>query len=224
MKIWIASAHVATIESLLWLPLEGIITNPTVLLQAGSDWRATIRSLARYDFGEENPLERVHLQATGASAEEILTEMALYSELLHPRRLICKIPATLEAYRALRWLVRDGMMVNVTAVCSIAQAQVALQGGARFVALYVARLNESGGDGTAGFRLIEDILTYIERNRLDAQVIAASIRNREQYEQVLRGGVHAVAAPPELLMQVPEHPLTESSVESFRAEWQEKAL
>lgn len=224
MKIWIASARIATIESLVWLPLEGIITNPSVLLQAGADWRATVRNLARHDFGEGHPLEQVHVQATGATAKDIYAEMAEFRELISPRRLICKIPAVPEGYKVLPRLIDDGMTVNVTAVCSISQAQVALQGGARFVALYVARLNESDRDGTAGYRLVEDIRTYIERNGLDAEIIAASIRDQEQYEHVLRRGVHAVAAPPELLHQVLEHPLTERSVASFRSEWQENAV
>lgn len=224
MKIWLASAHVPTIESLLWLPLEGIITNPTVLLQAGSDWRGTVRSLGRYNFGDGYPLEHVHLQATGTSAEEIRRELAEYRELLFPRRLICKVPAVPEGFKALPRLVADGLAVNVTAVCSLTQAHVALQSGARFLALYVARLNEDGKDGTAGYRLVEDIRTYMERNRMEAQLIAASIRDQDQYEQVLRCGVHAVAAPPELLRQGLVHPLTESSTASFRAEWKEKAL
>ena len=221
MKIWIASAHAPTIASLLWIPLEGIITNPTVLLQAGPDWRATVETLARYDFGEKQPLERVHLQALGVSAEEICAEMRTCSELLSPRRLICKIPAIAAGYEALPHLLDEGMTVNVTAVCSITQAQVALQGGASYVSIYAARLNDFDDRGTAGYRLAEDIRAYIERNRLDAELIAASIRDRAQYEQVLRLGVDAVAAPPELLTQVLEHPLTESSVESFRTEWRE---
>ena len=224
MQIWIASARISAIQKVLWAPIEGIITNPTVLLQEGPDWCATIQALAHHDFGAAHPLRKVHLQAIGTTRDKILSEMEAFRELLAPRDLICKIPASPGGFAAIPELVRLGLVVNVTAICTLAQAQVAAQAGAAFLSVYVARINDYGEGGLSGFRLLEEVHSYVERLNLNVRVIAASVRDQQQYEEVLRCGVHGVAVSPNLLVEVVEHPLTTRSLDAFHREWDENAL
>ena len=196
MELWIASAKTSDMDQVAWAPLAGIITNPSVLLQAGSDW-----------------------QSIGLEHREILEEIQEYTHLLAPKQLIPKIPMTSGGIAAARDLVARGYIVNVTAACTLPQVEMALNAGATYVSMYVARINDASSNQTAGYQLVEWTRDYIDRNGLEAKIMAASVRNIEQYGEVIRRGAHAVAAPPQLIKEVVFDELTDTSLKAFAQEW-----
>jgi transaldolase len=218
MRIWIASADIAEIEQHEWAPIAGIITNPTVLLKAGSDWRSTLQAIATYTprDGEFSP--RVHVQAVSRDRDSIIREMSVYAALLVPKTLICKVPMGPGGIAATKHLVRLGFEVNITGISTIGQLQLAAEAGASFVSVYVARLNDARG-GDAGYRVVEDARRYLERYDPTIRIMAASVRDVDQYHEVIRLGAHAVAAPPQLIDRVVFDPETERSMEAFAREW-----
>lgn len=220
MKIWIATADTRTLNAHRWAPVEGIITNPSVLLEPGPDWEGTLRALAGFDDRGTFRRSAVHVQVLHSDQSGILRELDRFRELLAPKTLICKIPVGEGELAVARRLARDGEEVNMTAVCSLSQLHLAAHAGARHVSIYVARINDHGDDPEAGFRLVEEGRAYLERCGFATEIIAASVRNREQYETVMRRGAHAVAAPPALLDAVLKHELTESSLQTFREQWE----
>ena len=220
MKIWIASADVDEISDCSWAPLEGIITNPSVLIRAGRDWKSTLRTLAESDWSGLRALEAIHLQAVSRDRDGILGEMECFAQLIQPKRLIAKVPVGPGGFAATPALIAQDMEVNVTGICSLSQAQVAIQAGARFVSVYVARVNDASRHGDGGFRLVADVREYIGRCGVDAQIMAASIRDQTQYEEIVRRGAHAVAATPQLIRQIVQDELTEQSMAAFQNDWE----
>lgn len=224
MKIWLATAKIEEIREVSWAPIAGVITNPTVLLDAGSDWRSTIRTLAGYRIpGHPRSSLEVHIQAISRKFEEIMGEMDEYSQLLSPKLLIPKVPIGSGGLAATAELKRRGFDVNVTALCSLPQVQMALNAGASYVSMYVARMNDASENGLAGYQLVEHTRSYIERNGFDAEIMAASVRTPEQYAEVIRLGAHAVAAPPKLLTDAVYHELSAKSLDAFEHAWKEAA-
>jgi len=219
MDLWLATAKTSEIDEISWAPIVGIITNPSVLLQAGADWRSTIRALASHRPKSEGVVDRIHLQSIALDHQAILGEMEEYAELLKPGQLIPKVPVTRGGIAATRDLLAQGYTVNMTALCSLPQVEVALDAGATYLSMYVARINDASDDGIAGFRLVEWTRDYIDRNGLDAQIMAASVRTPDQYAEVIRRGAHAVAAPPLLLEEVLKDDLTDRSLQAFADEW-----
>lgn len=222
MKIWIASADVDEIRNCSWAPLEGIITNPSVLIRAGRDWKSTLRNLAVADWSGPRPLEAIHLQAVSRERDGILGEMECFAQLIQPKLLVAKVPVGAAGFAAMPALIDRYTEVNLTGICSLAQAQLAIQAGARFVSIYVARVNDASQNGDGGFRLVADVREYIGRCGLDAQLIAASIRDQTQYEEIVRRGAHAVAATPQLISQIVQDELTEQSLVEFENDWEKE--
>ncbi len=228
MRILVASAIVNEIRSISWAPLAGIVTNPTVLLAAGADWRTTLQKLDREAFDQFPRIRSIHVQCVGTDHDEILHEVAEFRPLINRRSLVIKLPVAPGSLEAIRSIKREfGLAVNMTAISSLAQAQLAADSGSDFVAVYVGRLNawgEEKGEVDLGFRVLEEIATYLTRRHPSVELIAASVRDSAQYRRVALAGCDAVAAPPELLQEAIRHPLTDTGISDFADEWRRGAL
>lgn len=223
MEIWLASAKVSEITAHEWVPISGLITNPSVLLAAGSDWRRTIEGIAQLSVVGGADVSNVHLQAIARDRESIVREMLEFAELLSPKHLVCKIPFGLGGLCAIPALAEMGFRTNVTALCTLGQLQLAERAGADYLSVYVARINDNAGGDAAGFRLVDDARSYLERVNSRAKIMAASIRSVDHYDEVIRRGAHSVAASPELLDAVRFNDLTESSLRDFAKKWHSTA-
>jgi transaldolase len=107
--------------------------------------------------------------------------------------------------------------VNVTLCFSAVQAILAGKAGATFVSPFVGRLDDIGQDGIA---LISDIV-QIYRNypSIRTEVLVASIRNPIHLLDSARIGAHVATVPPSVLKQLFKHPLTDSGLKAFLADW-----
>ena len=125
-----------------YFPIEGVTTNPTILAKEGGDVLALLKEI-RSIIGEEKEL---HVQVTATKYEEILEEADLLIAFLGKNTYI-KVPATDVGLRATAEMSRRGMKVTMTAVLSAAQAMLASNSGAAYVAPYVSRLENICEDG-----------------------------------------------------------------------------
>ncbi|KRK70889.1 transaldolase family protein [Lacticaseibacillus nasuensis] len=210
MDIWIASANQKVLTAAHAYPLSGIITNPTVIAQEQQPWEETFSTFAAY------PNDRVHLQVVTTDEKKIYQEVAWFEQYVDKSRLIVKIPMSLGGLKAIPRLKAEGFAINVTAVCNMQQAVLALEAGIQFVSIYVARLNDHGRDGL-GF--LKKVLQYIKDNGLETQVMAASVRNSDQLNAVIDLGVDAIAMPYDLLTGMMADQITTDSIEKFATDW-----
>ena len=100
----------------------------------------------------------------------------------------------------------------MTAVYSPAQALIASEVKARFVAVYVNRATRLMGDGLKLVRDVAEILKHSE-----TKIIAASIKSAKEACAALSAGAHHLTLPYEVLMGLIAHPLTEQTIAEFQA-------
>ncbi len=210
MKLWIASANKEILKKSYEFPLTGIITNPSVIAMEDKPWRETLKDLN--DFCED----KIHIQVLSTEEEEIYKEVEEFSKYIDKNRLIVKIPMSLGGLKAVPLLKSKGYEVNITAVCNMSQAVLALETDIDYISIYVARINDQGRDGV---EFIENIMEYIKTIGKTTKIIAASVRNKEQLESVIRIGVDAIAITLNLLEEMCSDDLTTKSIEQFEKDW-----
>ena len=109
-------------------------------------------------------------------------------------------------------------MVNVTLCFSAGQAILAAKAGAAFISPFVGRLDDISTDG---MNLIDDICQiYNQYDRFTTEVLVASIRHPVHLIESAKMGAHVATMPPSVLRQLYKHPLTDSGLAAFLADWE----
>jgi transaldolase len=128
-----------------------------------------------------------------------------------------KVPLTPAGLKACKMLTSDGTMVNVTLCFSAAQALLAAKAGASFISPFIGRLDDIGLDGMA---LIADIRLIYDNYDFPTQILAASVRHPIHVLEAAKIGADVMTAPPKIIWQLFNHPLTESGIAAFVKDWQ----
>ncbi|MFA5674554.1 MAG: transaldolase family protein, partial [Thermovirgaceae bacterium] len=128
-----------------------------------------------------------------------------------------KIPMTKDGMTACSRLAREGVDVNVTLVFSPQQALLAASAGAAFVSPFVGRLDDIGEDGTG---LVADIAEVFDIHGIETEIISASIRHPRHVIDSALAGADIATVPLNVLEKCFDHPLTESGIKKFLADWE----
>jgi len=208
MTIYIDSAITHEIEyarKLGWV--KGVTTNPTILARAGDPPEAALRRIAALGFNQ------VFYQLVSTSLENMILEANMARQILGGK-LVIKVPPTREAFQ---FVVQQNQEIPccITAIFSEAQAVVACEAGARYLALYVNRTTRLLGDGIGLVREISELILGYE-----TEILAASVKSPEEAVAALKAGAHHLALPYDVLLAMPEHPLSAQTI----AEFQEKGV
>jgi transaldolase len=204
MAIFIDSAiwkEVESAHSLGWV--HGVTTNPVLLAKAGGDTQTILTELAQLDMG---PL---FYQLISTTLDGMCKEMELAVKMVGSA-LVLKVPPTQVGFQFVNQC-RD-VPCCVTAVYSPAQALVACESNARYVAVYVNRATRLMGDG---LRLVRDVAEISKRSR--TEIIAASIKSPEEACASLWAGAHHLTLPSEVIMSIIVHPLTDQTLVDFQS-------
>ena len=210
MKFFVDTADVSEIRSLAGMGLlDGVTTNPSLIARSGRRMSEVIAEICELVPGP------VSAEVTATDVEGMLKE-GRYLRGIAPNVAV-KVPLTEAGLSACRALAAEGTMVNVTLCFSAVQAILAGKAGATFVSPFVGRLDDIGQDG---MRLIADIV-QIYRNypSIRTEVLVASIRNPVHLLESAKLGAHVATLPPAVLKQLFKHPLTDSGLQAFLADW-----
>ncbi|MBA2633352.1 MAG: fructose-6-phosphate aldolase [Chloroflexi bacterium] len=192
-------------------PLSGVTTNPSSVARQGLELPRLLPAI-REVIGADAEL---HVQVTASDAPRMVRDAYSLSELAGPHVFI-KVPVTREGIKAMRQLVDEGFAVTATSVFAANQAFLAGAAGVAYVAPYVNRLDEAGGDGET---MVRDIATAFATEGLVTVILAASFRDVAQVERCCLAGAGACTLPPALLDGLVAHPLTEDAVARFERDW-----
>lgn len=105
----------------------------------------------------------------------------------------------------------------MTLIFSAAQGLMAAKAGATYVSPFVGRLDDIGVEG---MKLIRELKQILENYGMTSEIIAASIRNIKHVEDAAIAGAHIATIPGSLLPSLWKHPLTDSGIERFLADWE----
>lgn len=215
MALYIDSAYLPDIiEVARIVPVVGVTTNPTLVLQAQE--RGQNLNPVRLLNALLDHIGGTIFMQPGAATEEEMYEQALAYIQAAPGRVVPKIPMTQTGVRVAKKLHEHGMVCTFTAVTSVAQAYSAAQVEASFIIPYYNRLQRLGID--AGKRIAE-MAAVLSHQQFPTRILAASIKSPEEAVSALLSGAHDITAAPGVLIEMVSDPHTDAAVEKFTQDW-----
>ncbi|MFC1236599.1 fructose-6-phosphate aldolase [Vibrio sp. F74] len=192
-------------------PLAGVTTNPTIISKENKPLKEIILNI-REIIGSNRLL---HVQVMGKTAEVMLQE----AEALRAfdSDLYIKVPVTPQGIKAIKLMAEKAIPVTATAILTPQQALMAAVAGAKFLAPYVNRLDNICTDGV---QVVAEITQLLKIHNLSAKVLAASFKNVQQVHGVAKVGGQSVTIAPDVFDLLLNHPLTDSGVAGFTADWE----
>jgi transaldolase len=195
-----------------FLPIAGVTSNPSIVKQCGvTDFYGHFKAI-RAVIGPEKSL---HVQVIGQDYDAILTDAYAILEKIG-RNVYIKIPVTMNGLKAIMALKKESVRITATAVYQTAQALLAMEAGADYVAPYYNRMMsmEINAD-----KMIEDTAGMITKYGYATQILAASFKNMAQVNRAFAMGAQAVTLQPQLLYDVFEMPAIQKAVDAFGEDW-----
>ena len=210
MRIFLDTASIEHIRHGVSLGVvTGVTTNPSLISKEGKvDYQKVVKEICSIVPG---PVSTEVLSQDAQGMVEEAREIATWAD-----NVVVKIPASTAGVEATSQLAREDIKVNFTLCFSLNQAMLGAAAGAAFISPFVGRLDDIGEDGMA---VVSDIVEYVDYYGLPTEVIAASIRHPQHCLAAARVGSHIATVPYKILLQMIQHPLTDSGIERFRDDW-----
>ena len=188
--------------------LDGVTTNPSLIAKEGVEYGKRLAEICEV---VEGPV----------SAEVIATD---YDGMMREGReraaiagnIVVKLPCTIDGLKACKSLSDEGTRTNLTLCFQPLQALMVAKAGAFLVSPFIGRLDDIAQDG---MELIGQIREIYDNYGLPTKVLAASIRHPLHFVQCALAGADVATVPFKVIQQVMQHPLTDSGLEKFLADY-----
>jgi transaldolase len=209
MKFFVDTADTAAIRELADLGMvDGVTTNPSLILKAGRDIIEVTKEICDMVSGP------VSAEVVATEAKEMIAEGMKLAKIAP--NIAIKVPLTWDGLTACKAFASEGHMVNVTLCFSPAQAILAAKAGASFISPFVGRLDDIHLDG---MDLIADIRTIYDNYDFRTEILAASIRSVNHAIESARIGADVMTAPPSVIKAMANHVLTDKGLDQFLKDW-----
>jgi transaldolase len=211
MKIFLDTADIEEIRiAARWGVLDGVTTNPTLYAKVGgASYDAILQEICKITPGP------VSAEVVAEDVEGMLTEGRHFAKLAP--NIVVKVPMSEEGLEAMNRFAAEGIKTNCTLIFTANQGLLAAKAGASLLSPFVGRLDDINQDGMIVIRELAEIVAIHE---LDAEVLAASIRNPLHMTQAALAGAHIATLPFKVLQQMIRHPLTDKGITQFRSDWE----
>ncbi len=213
MKFFIDTANLDQIKEAQALGvLDGVTTNPSLMAKEGITGKNNI--LKHY-------VDICNIVDGDVSAEVIATDyegMVKEGEELAElhEQIVVKIPMTQDGIKACKYFSDKGIKTNVTLVFSAGQALLAAKAGATYVSPFIGRLDDISTDG---LNLIDEIRLIYDNYAFETQILAASVRHTMHVVNCAKIGADVMTGPLSSILGLLKHPLTDSGLEQFLADY-----
>lgn len=211
MKFFVDTADVDAIRDLADTGLvDGVTTNPSLIAKSGRDFVEVVKEICEIVDGP------ISAEVTATAYDEMVAEGRKLAKI--HENITVKVPLTRDGLKTCKSLSEEGTMVNVTLCFSANQALLAAKAGATFISPFVGRLDDIAMDG---MQLISDIVeVYNNYPALSTEVLVASVRSPMHVLEAAKMGADVCTLPPDVLLALFNHPLTDKGLEAFLADWQ----
>ena len=214
MKLFLDTANIQEIRDGVRLGvISGVTTNPSLAASEGignrENYKAAVQEISDILDGP------ISVEVVSLDAEGMVAEGREIAEWI-PNPWV-KIPSTAAGFEAISTLSRDGIKINQTLCFSLNQALLGAQAGSTVVSPFVGRLDDIGQQG---MDLVKDIVAVFKIQNIETEVLAASIRHTLHCTMAAQAGAHIATLPYRILLQMVQHPLTDSGVARFLADWE----
>ena len=209
MKIFLDTASVKEIKTANdIIPLDGVTTNPTLIMKEGRDYVQTLKEICSIVNGPVSA-EPISLDAKG-----MVKEGKAFAKL--HKNIVIKVPMTPEGMKACRMLTKSGIKVNTTLVFSANQALLAAKAGTYFTSPFLGRLDDIGQNG---MELVREIRQIYDNYGFKTKILAASIRSTTHVKEAALIGADIATIPFKVYEQLFKHSLTDKGIKKFLVDW-----
>lgn len=212
MELYIDTANIDEIREAAELGvLDGVTTNPSLIAREGVDFHDRMVEICEVVTGPVSA-EVVALEHDPmiSEAEELLTIAS---------NIVIKLPCTVDGLKACKTLSDRGVKVNMTLCFQPLQAMMVAKAGAFLVSPFLGRIDDISGDG---MELIQQIRTIYDNYGYTTKILSASIRNPLHLVQCALVGSDVATVPFKVISQMMKHPLTDSGLKAFLADWEKQ--
>ena len=213
MKFFLDTANVKEIqEAASWGLLDGVTTNPSLVAKEGRSFREMLLEICNIVDGP------ISAEVVSLEADAMVKEGKELAKI--HKNIVVKVPLIAEGLKATKRLAAEGIKVNVTLCFSPTQALLAAKAGAWCVSPFIGRLDDISSNG---MELIRQILTIYRNYDFKTQVLVASVRHPQHVVEAALAGGHICTMPFSIFQQMVKHPLTDSGLKKFLADWEAQA-
>jgi len=189
--------------------IDGVTTNPSIILKSGKNMIEVISELASIVSGS------ISAEVSALDSEKMVEEGIKLSQIAE--NVTVKLPITWDGLEACNSLSQKGISVNMTLCFSASQALLAAKSGAEYVSPFIGRLDDLNLDGAD---LISDIKLIYSNYNFSTKVLAASIRTINHVKQCALLGADVATIPIDIFEKLVKHPLTDTGLSQFTADWE----
>ena len=213
MKFFIDTANLSEIKEAHDLGvLDGVTTNPSLMAKEGIAGSENI--LNHYKAICNIVDDNVSAEVISTGYNEIVSEGKSLAKI--DDKIVVKVPMIKEGIKAIKALSSEGIRTNCTLIFNAGQAILAAKAGASYVSPFIGRLDDIGFNGV---QLIEQIVHIFDNFGFETEILAASVRHNLHLLQCAEIGADVVTCPLRVITGLLKHPLTESGLEKFLADY-----
>jgi transaldolase len=213
MKFFLDTANVKEIQEAASLGLlDGVTTNPSLVAKEGRSFKEMLIEICNIVDGP------ISAEVVSLEADAMVKEGKGLAKI--HKNIVVKVPLIAEGLKATKRMAAEGIKVNVTLCFSPTQALLAAKAGAWCVSPFIGRLDDISSNG---MELIRQILTIYRNYDFKTQVLVASVRHPQHVVEAALAGGHICTMPFSIFQQMVKHPLTDSGLKKFLADWEAQA-
>ncbi len=214
MKFFIDTANLEQIKEARDLGiLDGVTTNPSLMAKEGISGKENI--LNHYKQICEIVDGDVSAEVISTDFEGMVEEGKVLAAIAP--NIVVKVPMIQDGVKAIRWFYDNGIRTNCTLVFSAGQAILAAKAGATYLSPFIGRIDDIGWDG---MDLIKQIAEIYAIQGYETEILAASVRNSKHIVDAAMSGADVVTCPLSSMLGLLKHPLTDSGLAKFLADYE----
>jgi len=188
--------------------LDGVTTNPSLIAKEGIDYAKRLAEICEVVEGP------VSAEVIALDYDGMMKEGRRHAKIAD--NIVIKLPCTIDGLKACKTFSDEGTPTNLTLCFQPLQALMVAKAGAYLVSPFIGRLGDIAQDG---MELIQQIRQIYDNYGLETKILAASIRHPLHFVQCALAGADVATVPFSVIKQVMKHPLTDSGLEKFVADY-----
>lgn len=213
MQFFIDTANLKEIQEAYDMGiLDGVTTNPSLMAKEGITGQANI--LAHYKAICDLVDDKVSAEVISTDYAGMVKEGRELAKI--DDKIVVKVPMIRDGIKAIKTFTEEGIRTNCTLIFNAGQAILAAKAGATYISPFLGRLDDICVDGVG---LIEQIVQIYDNYDFETQILAASIRHTMHLIQCAEVGADVATCPLSVITGLLKHPLTDSGLEKFLADY-----
>ncbi|MCK4871702.1 MAG: fructose-6-phosphate aldolase [Phycisphaerales bacterium] len=192
--------------------LDGVTTNPSLIAKEGVPYADQLVKICEIVAGP------VSAEVLATEHDAMVPEAEELAKIAD--NIVIKLPCTPDGLKACKTLSDRGIRTNMTLCFQPLQAWLVAKAGAFLVSPFLGRLDDISEDGVD---LVHKIRAIYDNYGYETKILAASLRHPKHIVDVALAGADVATIPYKVIAGAMKHPLTDSGIERFLADYR-KAL